>query len=124
MNPLRILIIEDEPAIAANLAALLVAKGHTAVTCLEGAQGVTRARMETFDLLLLDVMLPHMSGFDVCKLLRSDPKTAKMKIVMVTGLGRMGDVEEAFRAGADDYLIKPFDSIRLLKKIDKVLAAP
>lgn len=120
----RILIIEDEPEIADNLAALLNAKGHKVSTCLEGADGVARARKETFDLLLLDVMLPRMSGFDVCKLLRADPKTAKLKIVMVTGLGRMGDVEEAFRAGADDYLIKPFDSARLFKKIEKVLAAP
>ena len=124
MNPVRILIIEDEPAIADNLAALLSAKGHKVSTCLEGADGVTRARKETFDLVLLDVMLPRMSGFDVCKMLRADPKTAKMKIVMVTGLGRMGDVEEAFRAGADDYLIKPFDSVRLFKKIEKVLATP
>lgn len=124
MNPVRILIIEDEPAIADNLAALLAAKGHKVATCLEGADGVTRARKETFDLVLLDVMLPRMSGFDVCKMLRADPKTTKMKIVMVTGLGRMGDVEEAFRAGADDYLIKPFDSVRLFKKIEKVLASP
>jgi DNA-binding response OmpR family regulator len=120
----KILIVEDEPEIADNLAALLAAKGHKVTTCLEGADGVTRARKETFDLLLLDVMLPRMSGFDVCKLLKADPKTAKLKIVMVTGLGRMGDVEEAFRAGADDYLIKPFDSARLFKKIEKVLAAP
>lgn len=124
MNPVRILIVEDEPAIADNLSALLTAKGHKVATCFEGADGVARARKETFDLLLLDVMLPRMSGLDVCKLLKSDPKTAKLKIVMVTGLGRMGDVEEAFRAGADDYLIKPFDSARLFKKIDKVLAAP
>src|SRR5437762_501887 len=120
----RILIVEDEPEIADNLAALLAAKGHKVVTCAEGAEGVEKARKEAFDLLLLDVMLPRMSGFDVCKLLRQDPRTAKLKIVMVTGLGRMGDVEEAFRAGADDYLIKPFDSARLFKKIEKVLAAP
>jgi len=124
MNPARILIIEDEPAIADNLAALLAAKGHKVATCLEGVEGVARVRKETFDLLLLDVMLPRMSGFDVCKLLRSDPKTRKLKIIMVTGLGRMGDVEEAFRAGADDYLIKPFDSVRLFKKIEKVMATP
>ncbi len=121
---MKILIVEDEPEIADNIAALLAAKGHKVVTCLEGADGVTRARKETFDLLLLDVMLPRMSGFDVCKILRADPKTAKLKIIMVTGLGRMGDVEEAFRAGADDYLIKPFDSVRLYKKIEKVLASP
>lgn len=124
MSPARILIIEDEPAIADNIAALLVAKGHKATTSLEGADGLERARKETFDLILLDVMLPRMSGFDVCKLLRADPKTAKLKIIMVTGLGRMGDVEEAFRAGADDYLIKPFDSARLFTKIEKVLAQP
>lgn len=124
MRPARILIVEDEPAIADNLAALLAAKGHKAVTCGEGADGVARARKEAFDLVLLDVMLPRMSGFDVCKLLRADPKTSKVKIVMVTGLGRMGDVEEAFRAGADDYLIKPFDSTRLFKKIEKVMAQP
>ncbi|PIR19760.1 MAG: two-component system response regulator [Elusimicrobia bacterium CG11_big_fil_rev_8_21_14_0_20_64_6] len=120
----KILIVEDEPAIADNLAALLTAKGHKAATCCEGAEGVERARKENFDLILLDVMLPRMSGFDVCKMLRSDPKTTKIKIIMVTGLGRMGDVEEAFRAGADDYLIKPFDSARLFKKIEKVLATP
>ncbi|HEX4049060.1 MAG TPA: response regulator, partial [Elusimicrobiota bacterium] len=76
------------------------------------------------DLVLLDVMLPRLSGHDVCRMLREDPKTAGAKIVMVTGLGRGGDVEEAFAAGADDYLIKPFDSARLYKKIEKVLAVP
>ena len=99
MSMARILIIEDESAIADNLAALLAAKGHKTAVCYEGAEGVTRARKETFDLVLLDVMLPRMSGFDVCKLLRADPKTTKLKIVMVTGLGRMGDVEDAFSAG-------------------------
>ena len=124
MNPVKILIVEDEPEIADNLSALLTARGHKVVTCAEGADGVARARKEPFDLLLLDVMLPRMSGFDVCKLLRADPKTSKLKIVMVTGLGRVGDVETAFASGADDYLIKPFDSERLFKKVEKALALP
>ena len=120
----RILIVEDEVEIADNLAALLSAKGHKTAVSYEGADGVLKARKDAYDLVLLDVMLPRMSGFDVCKMLRLDPKTQKVKIIMVTGLGRMGDVEEAFRAGADDYLIKPFDSARLFKKIEKVLATP
>lgn len=124
MTPSRILIIEDEPAIAENLAALLSAKGHRADTAPDGARGIELARKTPFNLILLDVMLPRMSGFDVCKLLRADAKTRAMKIIMVTGLDRMNDVEEAFRAGADDYLIKPFDSERLFKKIEKVLGAP
>ena len=123
MTPSRILIIEDEPAIAENLAALLSAKGHTAAIAPDGAKGIELARKTPFHLILLDVMLPRMSGFDVCKLLRADQRTRAVKIIMVTGLDRMNDVEEAFRAGADDYLIKPFDSERLFKKIEKVLGA-
>ena len=119
----RILIIEDEPEIAEGIAALLRAKGHKAAVCLDGGEALARARQEKPDLVLLDVMLPRVSGLDVCRLMRTDPKLGKLKILMATGLGRMGDVEEAFKAGADDYLIKPFDSERLFKKIDKLLAA-
>jgi DNA-binding response OmpR family regulator len=120
----RILIVEDEHDIAENLVALLSAKGHKATSTADGADALHRARKELPDLILLDVMLPRMSGHDVCRMLRAEPRTAKLKIVMVTGLGRGADVEEAFAAGADDYLIKPFDSARLFKKIDKVLGAP
>ena len=120
----RILIVEDELDIAENLVALLTAKGHKATFSADGADALERARKERPDLILLDVMLPRMSGHDVCRLLRADPKTAGIKIVMVTGLGRGGDVEAAFAAGADDYLIKPFDSARLFKKIEKILGAP
>lgn len=118
----RILIVEDEQDIADNLAALLQAKGHQTEWVHDGADALTRARKSVPDLILLDVMLPRMSGFDVCKLLRAESKTAKCKIIMVTGLGRGADVETAFASGADDYLIKPFDSVRLFKKVEKALA--
>jgi two-component system alkaline phosphatase synthesis response regulator PhoP len=117
----KIMIVEDELDIAENISALLNAKGHKTSLVSDGAEALQRARKELPELILLDVMLPRVSGFDVCKLLRQEPKTAKIKIVMVTGLGRGGDVETAFAAGADDYLIKPFDSERLFKKIAKVL---
>ena len=120
----RILIVEDEPAISENLAALLRLRGHAVEVAGDGAAGIAAARKKVPELVLLDVMLPGMSGFDACRMLRADPKCAGVKIIMVTGLGRMGDVEDAFKAGADDYLIKPFDSDRLFKKIEKVLARP
>ena len=120
----KILIVEDEPDIADNLVALLKAKGHQPSWSADGAEAFDRARKSPPDLALLDVMLPRVSGFDLCRLLRSEPRTAKIKIVMVTGLGRVGDVETAFASGADDYLIKPFDSERLFKKIEKALALP
>lgn len=117
----RILIVEDEYAVAENLQALLTAKGCEVTTVGDGAEAVARARSEKPDLVLLDIMLPKMGGFDVCRILKSDPSTREIKIIMITGLGRMGDVETAFQNGADDYLIKPFDSARLFKKVDKFL---
>ena len=119
----RILVVEDEPAIAENLVALLAAKGYVVSSCGDGSEALEMARKTPPDLVLLDVMLPRISGFDVCKMLRADPKTSKAKILMVTGLDRGADVETAFAAGADDYLVKPFDSDRLFKKIQKVLAS-
>lgn len=118
----RVLIVEDDPLLAEMLTSLLQLKGHAVEVVGDGAEAVASARKRLPELVLLDVMLPRMSGFDVCRLLKGDPKCAKAKIIMVTGLGRMGDVEDAFQAGADDYLIKPFSSDRLLGKIEKVLA--
>jgi DNA-binding response OmpR family regulator len=117
----RILIVEDEAAIAENLQALLEARGHQVSIAGDGAAAVEAARKETPDLMLLDIMLPKVGGFDVCRILKGADATKKIKIVMITGLGRMGDVEMAFANGADDYIIKPFDSQRLFKKLEKVL---
>lgn len=118
----RVLVVEDEPAIAENIAALLRLRGHVVEVVADGADAVAAARKKVPELVLLDVMLPRMSGFEACRMLKGDPKAKAAKVIMVTGLGRMADVEDAFNAGADDYLIKPFDSERLFKKIEKVLA--
>lgn len=119
----KVLIVEDEPEIADNLQALLEAKGYQVTVARDGGEAVAQARALGPDLMLLDVMLPKIGGFDVCRLLKGDPATKSIRIVMITGLGRMGDVETAFQNGADDYIIKPFDTVRLFKKIDKVMAA-
>lgn len=117
----KILIIEDDFALADNLAALLKLKGYQVDSAPDGLSGIEAARKLKPDVILLDIMIPKVSGFDVCRSLRSDPETRGIKIIMTTGLNRMGDVEKAFSCGAADYLIKPFDSERLVKKIDKVL---
>lgn len=122
--PKRVLIVEDEPMIAENLQALLNAKGYEADVAEDGAEAVQKAREFKPDLMLLDIMLPRLGGFDVCRILKTDPATKGIKVIMVTGLGRMGEVENAFKNGADDYLIKPVDTARLLKKLEKVLATP
>lgn len=118
----KILIVEDDFAIADSLQALLQAKGYQSLFAPDGSAGLELARKERPQLVLLDVLLPRLGGFDVCRILRSDPATRDIKVIMLTGLGRMGDVETAFSAGACDYVIKPIDSERLLKKIEKALA--
>ncbi len=120
----RILVVDDEHDIAVNLVALLISHGHEASCVGDGPEALARAREDSPDLVLLDVMLPRMSGHDVCKILRHEPKTSRIKVIMVTGLGRGADVEAGFDTGANDYLVKPFDSERLLRKIDRVLAMP
>ena len=119
-----ILVVEDEVAIAENIVALLAARGYEMSSCGDGFDALELARKQPPHLVLLDVNLPRLSGFEICKLLRADPRTDKVKIIMVTGLDRGGDVEKAFAVGADDYLVKPFDSERLLKKIQKALLGP
>lgn len=117
----KILIIEDDYTIAENLQTLLKVKGFEVQFAPDGESGIEVARKFKPDIILLDIMIPKVSGFDVCRILRSEPKTKNAKIIMVTGLDRMGDVEKAFSCGATDYLPKPFDSERLFKKLDKVM---
>lgn len=119
----KVLIVEDEKPVAENLDALFKAKGYTTLIAEDGSQAIAMARKEKPALVLLDILLPKMGGFDVCKMIKSDAETKGIKIIMITGLGRMGDVETAFQMGADEYVIKPFDQERLFKKVEKVLAS-
>ena len=117
----KILIIEDDFSLAENLQALLKAKGFEVEFAPDGEIGISKAKAFMPEIVLLDIMIPKVSGFEVCRRLRSEDKTKHMKIIMTTGLDRMADVEKAFSSGAADYLVKPFDSDRLMKKIAKVM---
>lgn len=119
----RVLIVEDDAGTAATLQALLQVKGYEVQIASDGPAAMETARRGRPQVVLLDIMLPRLGGFEVCKLLRADSKTQDAKIIVITGLSRMGDVENAFAAGANDYIIKPIDSERLLKKIERVLGA-
>ena len=118
--PLKILVVEDDSAVCDNLKALLETREYKVLQASDGAQAVAVARKELPDLILLDIMLPKMGGFDVCKILKAEPATQNVKIIMITGLSQMADVEKAFQHGASDYIIKPFEADRLFRKIDKV----
>jgi len=117
----RILIVEDEVDLADIVAFNLRRAGYTPMTAHNGAEGLDLALRERPDLLLLDLMLPKLSGMDVARRLRSDPSTASIPIIMLTAKADEIDQLEGLTTGADDYITKPFSIPVLLARVEAVL---
>lgn len=114
----RILIVEDEAVIADAVALNLRDEGHEVAVARRGDEGLTRARQESFDLLILDLMLPGVSGQDICKAVR---QRSQVPILMLTARGREVDKVLGLEMGADDYLTKPFGMLELLARVKALL---
>jgi two-component system response regulator RegX3 len=114
-----ILVVEDEAAIRSGLCDVLAFHGHAPVGVASGEEGLRRALEERFALVLLDVMLPGMSGFDVCGELRA--RRPAQAILLLTARGAEEDVLEGFRRGADDYVTKPFSVAELVARVEALL---
>lgn len=112
----RILVVEDEPGLVLTLEDRLRAEGYVVGVARDGEDGFGRASGETWDLILLDGMLPRKSGFDVCRDLRA--RGVKTPILMLTARGQVSDRVVGLKLGADDYLVKPFDMSELLARIE------
>ncbi len=117
----KILVIEDEADILELMLYNLGREGYRAQGCQHGDEGLKRARAETPDLLLLDLMLPGLSGIEVCRRLKADPDTREISVIMVTAKGEPDDVVAGLDAGADDYIPKPFSPKVLLARVKAVL---
>ncbi len=118
MNP-RILLVEDEPGLVVTLSDLLAGEGYVVETASDGTVGLKRAGAEPFDLVILDVMLPGMNGFDVCRELRQQGKD--VAILMLTAKSQLTDRVVGLKLGADDYVTKPFEPPELLARIEALL---
>ncbi|WP_263260792.1 response regulator transcription factor [Pseudomonas sp. RIT-PI-S] len=116
---MRILVVEDNRDILANLADYLGLKGYTVDCAQDGLTGLHLAATEHYDLIVLDVMLPGIDGFTLCKRLREDARR-DTPIVMLTARDQLEDRLQGFRQGADDYLIKPFALSELSARIDAI----
>lgn len=125
MQPL-ILIVEDEADLVTLLSYNLEKEGFRTVAAYDGDEALLIANEQRPDLLLLDWMLPHRSGLDVCRQLRRGSKTRDIPIIMLTARGEEGDRVRGLDSGADDYLVKPFSNSELVARIRAVLrrAAP
>lgn len=117
----RILIADDNAANRELLEAHLATVDCEIETAVDGQDTLDKAASFQPDLILLDVMMPKLSGFEVCKKLREQPETKKVMILMVTALNELGDVERAVGAGTDDFLSKPINRIELLKRVENML---
>jgi two-component system alkaline phosphatase synthesis response regulator PhoP len=115
----RILLVEDEPGLVLTLSDLLTAEGYDVETATDGVAGAARGAAEKFDLIILDVMLPGKSGFDVCRELRQQGVDAP--VLMLTARGQVIDRVLGLKLGADDYLTKPFDPSELLARVEALL---
>jgi two-component system, OmpR family, alkaline phosphatase synthesis response regulator PhoP len=123
VNPKRILLVEDEPGLVLTLRDRLTREGYAVDTAVDGESGLERAAGEAFDLVLLDVMLPRLGGFDVLKELRR--RSVETPVIMLTARGQMVDKVVGLKLGADDYVTKPFEMVELLARIEaKLRRAP
>jgi DNA-binding response OmpR family regulator len=117
-----ILVADDDTDIRDLVMFKLEQAGFEVTAVDNGLAALTAARDAPPDLVVLDVMMPGMSGIDVCQELRRDPDTANLPIILLTARAQEGDVEVGFGVGADDYIIKPFSPRELLNRVEAVLA--
>ena len=117
MTTTRILIVDDEPIGRLALKTLLAQEGYDLDLACNGQEAIQLAQDKTPDLVLLDVVLPDISGFDVCKHLRSHPETAHTPIIMITSLDDRAALKQGIEAGANEITTKPVDFIALRDKV-------
>ncbi|MCA8864653.1 MULTISPECIES: response regulator transcription factor [unclassified Halomonas] len=118
----KVLVVDDEPNIVLSLEFLMEQAGFEVVTAEDGEQALASVNESQPDLLLLDISLPGMSGFDVLERLRSEAATAQLPIIMLTAHGRDVEREKGMALGADDYITKPFSTQSLVEKVKALLS--
>jgi CheY-like chemotaxis protein len=117
----RILIADDNDANIELLEAFLAEVPCEIELARDGAETIEKVHSFKPDLLLLDVMMPKLSGFEVCKQIKESPATRRIMVLMVTALNELGDIERAVSAGTDDFLSKPIQKMELLKRVENML---
>ena len=119
--PPRILIADDNPQGVELLEAYLSGSAYEMETAADGEETLRKVKEWRPDLILLDIMMPRISGFEVCKRLRADPATQNIAVLMITALDQPSDIERAVEAGTDDFLTKPINKTELLLRVRSVL---
>jgi two-component system alkaline phosphatase synthesis response regulator PhoP len=119
---LKILVCDDERHIVRLIQVNLERQGYTVVTAFDGKEGLEKIRAEKPNLVVLDVMMPYMDGFEVLKNIRKEPETESLPVIMLTAKAQDKDVFEGYHYGADMYLTKPFNPMELVTFVKRIAA--
>ena len=117
----RVMIVDDNPQNVELLQAFLESLPVQTATAFDGVDALEKVAQFNPDLILLDIMMPRMSGFQVCRKLKNDPATRDIQILMVTALNELGDIEQATECGTDDFVSKPVNKFELLTRVKSLL---
>jgi len=118
----KILIAEDEPDIRDLIAFTLRFAGHEVVTATNGEEAVQVAQKEAPDLIILDVRMPRMTGYDACRAIKSDPALNAVPVIFLSAKGQKSEIQDGMNAGAEEYLLKPFAPDQLTDRVRSILA--
>jgi len=122
--PKTVLIVDDEPNIVVPIEFLMEQNGYSVLTAGSGEEALEIIAKYEPDLVLLDIMLPGVDGYEVCEIIRLNPEWQKMKIIFLTAKGRDVDMAKGMVLGADAYIIKPFSNVDILENVRKLLDDP
>lgn len=117
----RILVVDDNAQNLELIVAYLDTLGVQVDTAVDGVDALEKVQQADYNLILLDIMMPKMSGFEVCPKLKSDPKTRDIPVIMVTALNELGDIERAVASGTDDFVTKPVNRLELITRVKSLL---
>ena len=120
----RILIVEDEAHVLAVIEKRLTTQGYEVLTAMDGREGLRRARSDRPDLIILDLILPGIDGYQVCSMLKRDAAYRHIPVMMLSARTQHRDIEQGMVVGADAYMTKPFQPAALLKQIAELLEKP
>jgi len=122
--PQKILIVDDEPNIVIPLQFLMEQNGYTTLVAQSGEEALEMISKERPDLILLDIMLPGVDGFEVCEIVRLNPEWRNTRVIFLTAKGRDVDIAKGMVLGADEYITKPFSNQQIIDAVKKLLEEP
>ena len=121
MSKGRILVVDDEIYIVHILDFSLGMEGYEVLTALDGEQALERLKSDKPDLIVLDIMMPKVDGYEVCRAIKANPETQHIPVILLSAKGRNVDQKMGFDVGADDYITKPFSPRKLVERINALL---